>query len=498
MNPYVALLIAIVLLLQMPCAGIAQDDQVVNKIIAIAKTDNQTMNHVDVLSNRIGGRLIGSDAYHSATVWSAEMFKRWGLEVEIQEVGEVPVGFNRGPWFGKMMDDDGMVLHFATPSFTAGTKGRQRGHVIAEPKTKAEFENVKGKLKGAWVLISGSNTGAIDFSTVGNEKRKAIIEENEKKRTKEAEDTPALFYKEMVEAGILGVIQSSPVPIKALSARKEARAEMDFYENLPTCPDIKLNENQYKIIAQKVKERRYFQLEFEIRNHFKPGPVKYHNVIGMIRGSEFPDEYVIVGGHLDAYDVATGANDCGSGVAPTLEVARLIMAAGGKPKRTILFCLWAGEEFGLLGSKYWVEQNKDKWSKISNYFNRDGGPIVANSLTVPPAMYDDFVKITAQLNDINPELPFVLNKRTGNPPPATASGSDHASFIVKKLPAITFGKGDPKGYDYRFSDIWHTERDTYDMSIAEYMDHTSVVTAIVVYRTAMLDHLLSRKDLYKN
>ncbi|MCL2501515.1 MAG: peptidase M28, partial [Bacteroidales bacterium] len=103
------LLAATVLLLQTPWVVYAQDSKVVDKIIEISKADNQTMNHLDMLVNRIGGRPIGSDAYQSATTWAATLFKQWGLEVEIQEVGELPVGFNRGPWFGKMLDNDGMT-----------------------------------------------------------------------------------------------------------------------------------------------------------------------------------------------------------------------------------------------------------------------------------------------------------------------------------------------------------------------------------------------------
>ena len=506
------------LILQNQTESFAQDRQVVDKIIQIAKTDNQTMKHLDVLTNRIGGRLIGSDAYRNATLWAASQFEKWGLEVEIQEAGELPVGFNRGPWFGKMLDDDGMTLHFATPSYTSGTKGVQRGHVVAEPKTRSQFERMKGRLKGAWVLITGVNDGtAIDFSERGDRNRKGIIDKNEEISRyndsitrinranpasppiplKELLDAPALFYKEMIEAGILGTVQSSAVPIRALYSRNVW--QMDFDNHLPVCPDIKLDENQYRIIAQKVKERRYFQLEFDIRNYFRPGPVKYHNVIGIIRGSEFPDEYVMTGGHLDAYDVAAGGVDCGTGVAPNLEAARLIMAAEGKPKRTILFCLWAGEEFGLLGSRFWVEQNRDKWEKISNYFNRDGGPTVANSLTVPPAMYDNFKEATGQLNEINPEFPFTLTKRSGDPPPrpVIAGSSDHAYFAINGIPTISFGTADPKGYDFNYGEIWHTERDTYNMSIPEYMEHTSIVTAIVVYNLAMQDNLLSREGLYK-
>ncbi len=500
-----------------PLSVYSQDHKaVIEKIIEIGRQDNRTMHHLDILTNRIGGRPIGSDAYENATNWTASLFKKWGLEVQVIEVGELPVGFNRGPWFGKMLSEDGMTLHFATPSYTSGTKGVQRGHVVMEPKTRAEFERMKGKLKGAWVLISGKSNGfPIDISEYADTLRAQVIKENNiigryndsitrvnrsnpqkpPLPLKEYKDSPALFYKEMRDAGILGIIQSASVPITALYDRKNLE-DMTF-ENLPACPDIKLDEHHYKIIEQKVKERQYFLLEFDIRNHFKPGPVKYHNVIGIIRGSEFPDEYVMSGGHLDAYDVATGGVDCGTGVAPNLEAARIIMAAGGKPRRSIAFCLWAGEEFGLLGSKHWVETNMDKLDKISNYFNRDGGPTVANSLTVPPAMYDQFKIATEDLDRIDPEFPFKLNLRTeARPKPSTAGGSDHAYFAINGVPTISFGTGDPKGYDFNYQEIWHTERDTYNMSIPEYMNHTSVVMAVVYYKLANMDSVLSRKDLY--
>jgi Zn-dependent M28 family amino/carboxypeptidase len=268
------------------------------------------------------------------------------------------------------------------------------------------------------------------------------------------------------------------------------------FETLPTVPDIKLDEHQYAIIEQMAKERQSFELEFDIRNHFKMGPVKYHNVIGIIPGTEFPDEYVIMGAHLDAFDVATGGVDNGSGVSPHLEAARLIMEAGGKPKRTIIVALWAAEEFGLLGSKAWVENNKDKWGKISNYFNRDGGPTVANSLSVPEAMYKDMEKITKPLNDINPDFPFTLKKRNPRKKPSRAGGSDHAYFAINGIPTIGFGTADPKGYDFNYGEIWHTERDLYNKSIPEYQEHTAIVTAIVVFGIANLDHILSREGYY--
>ena len=505
----------------------AQNDPTVERIIEISTTDNRTMEYLDVLSNRIGGRLIGSNAYDNAVEWCASMFEKWGLEVWVQEAGEVPVGFNRGPWFGRMLGGDGMNLHFATPSYTVGTKGVQRGHVLKEPLTQTEFDRIKGKLDGAWVLIGGKNNGyPIDWTETGDSIRNAVIAQNaeiekknreamihnrslkdmsEKERKKKGlvekeiipyRYEPALFYRQMVEAGILGIIQSTEIPVRALYDRKNL--DKMTFDNLPAVPDIKLHEDQYAIIEKMVERREYFQLEIDIRNHFRMGPVKYHNVIGVIRGSKYPDEYVLAGGHLDAYDVATGGVDCSSGVTPVMEAARLIAEAGGKPERSILFCLWAGEEFGLLGSRFFVENNTVNLEKISNYFNRDYTPFVPMGITVPTAMYDDFASVCAPLQDINPDFPFTVEKRQGEPRPRpkTAGGSDHAYFAMNGVPTISFNLKDPKGYDFSYNEIWHTERDTYNKSIPEYQEHTSTCLAVVLYGLANLDHILDRTGLY--
>src|SRR5574344_228712 len=522
-----------------------QCDSSTAKISNEGSTKNQTLKHLDILCNRFGGRLLGSDSYTNAAEWCAYMFKKWGVEVIQEEAGELPVGFNRGPWFGRMIGGNGMVLHFATPSYTSGTKGVQRGHVLREPKTTREFERIKGALKGAWVLIDGESTGwPIDYTPTGDPLRNKIIAENDNivERNEEAyyynrkirqergelkkqmlanpkekgklqkkldalkereiektKEIPALFYKEMREAGMIGIIQSAPVPITALYDRKNV--EKMTFETLPEIPDIKLDEDQFRTIAAMVDRREYFQLEFDIRNHFKMGPVKFYNIIGMIRGSEYPDEYVMAGGHLDAFDVATGGVDCGVGATVSLEAARLLAVAGAKPKRSILLCLWAGEEYGLWGSKFFVEHNSEKMSKVSNYINRDGGPTVPLSITVSPATYDDFVKVCEPVNLINKEFPFTVKKRVGEPQArpksAGAGGSDHAPFMVYGVPTFSFSTGDPKGYNFSYGEIWHTERDTYDKSIPEYQKHASTVTAVVLYGIANLDHLLSRENLYK-
>ncbi len=485
----------IIILLSALCltAALGAQDKVTKTVLDLGRNDNRVMEHADYIARNIGGRLVGTHMLHHAEDWVAEQFRSWGLEVTLQEAVEIGVGFDRGPWFGRMLSEDGMTLHFGTPAYTAGTRGPQKGRVLLEPKTQRDFDRVKGALKGAWVLLeTGPTSGlALDSSAKADSTRAAQLAEGKK-------DVAVPMYRQMVDAGVLGFIRPSKLPMQVLYNR--ATCFDITMDNLPKACDILLDEHQFEIIRQKVVDRQDFQLEFDIRNHFFPGPMKYHNILAVIKGSKYPDEYVMMGGHLDAYDIATGSTDDGQGVGVTIEAARLLAAAGAKPKRSIMFCIWTAEEYGLLGSKYFVLNKTVPWNKISNYFNRDGGPLAATSITVPPAMYDDFVKACEPLKDYNPDIPFQVIKREGEPQPrpASAGGSDHAYFAMNGIPAISFREQDIFGYDFIYRDIWHTEDDLYDKLIPEYLEHSAVVQAVTAYGIANLDHLLSRDGLYKD
>ena len=133
----------------------------------------------------------------------------------------------------------------------------------------------------------------------------------------------------------------------------------ESWDKLPVLPDIKLAEGQYNEIKGLVEKGEKVELEFDIRNWFKMGPIKYHNVVAMLRGTTYPDEYVVIGGHFDCFSAATGAVDDGSGFAPGMEAIRLIKAAGGQPKRSIIVMLFAAEESGLVGSQAWLKKHPD-------------------------------------------------------------------------------------------------------------------------------------------
>lgn len=123
--------------------SIAQD-ATAQRIIAIGKADPQVMQHLDVLSNRFGGRTTGSDAYTHAAAWAKNQLNQWGKQVgmtaELEIAGQMPLGFNRGPWFGRMLGTSPQTLNFATPSYSSGTKGIQTGIAMMAPANNAELE----------------------------------------------------------------------------------------------------------------------------------------------------------------------------------------------------------------------------------------------------------------------------------------------------------------------------------------------------------------------
>ncbi|RPJ57815.1 MAG: hypothetical protein EHM24_29165, partial [Acidobacteria bacterium] len=269
----------------------AQGEAVESKIIQLSQTDNQVMRWNDYASNRFGGRETGSNAYNDATEWAVWQFKQWGIEAELDEVGSVPVGFNRGPWFGKMLTPVEKPLRFGTPSYTAGTRGVQRGKVSileADPFVingrNATPENVEKKrllveqaisevkasparFKDTWVLIGGLNDG---FARDG--RRGSKLPDGSPEYLDAAMMPP--LTKALVEAGALGTIQSAtpPSPIQPDRNSEPPINILDGFvaswDTLPVLPDIKLLNTQFSEIRTLVEKGEPVVLEFDIRNWF--------------------------------------------------------------------------------------------------------------------------------------------------------------------------------------------------------------------------------------
>ena len=245
---------------------------------------------------------------------------------------------------------------------------------------------------------------------------------------------------------------------------------------------------QYDEIAGLIKDGKPVVLEFDIRNYFKKGPIPLYNVVADIPGTEFPDEYVIVGGHIDSWDGATGTCDNGTGCSTTLEAARILMKSGVKPRRTIRFMLWSGEEQGLFGSKEYVKAHPDLMKRVSAVLVHDGGTNYLSGLSVTKAMKPDVDGALAPLIGLDPAMPFAIREVAGL---RRGGGSDHDSFLAAGVPGFFWRQSGKANYQH----IHHTQYDTFDGAIPEYQKHSSLVAALGSLGLASLDHLLPRDNL---
>ena len=126
-------------------------------------------------------------------------------------------------------------------------------------------------------------------------------------------------------------------------------------------------------------QKRNVTVTLKTNGHFLPDTIG-HNIIGEIRGTEFPDEIITVGGHLDSWDNCEGAHDDGAGCVQTIEILRAFKAIGYKPKRTIRFVLCANEENGLRGGNKYAEEAKAKNEKHILAMESDAGGFTPRSL----------------------------------------------------------------------------------------------------------------------
>ena len=237
-----------------------------------------------------------------------------------------------------------------------------------------------------------------------------------------------------------------------------------------------------------------FEAEFDLNNVFTPGPLPMYNTVAEIRGTERPDECIIVSAHLDSWNGpgSEGTTDNGTGSSVTLEAARLLMAAGAKPKRTIKFILWTGEEQGLLGSREWVKQNEALWPKISACFVDDGGTNYEGGLKCTGAMAPMLAAATAPVNnhffDSKDGKPLNVNIQPRGDAFEQSGGSDHASFIAKGIPGFFWDEVGRADYGRG----WHTQYDRMDLAVPEYLMQSATCAAVTAYNLACAEELLPR------
>jgi hypothetical protein len=437
-----------------------QGPAAVDRVIVLGRDDNRVQEHLEHLCKAIGPRLTSSTNVQRAAEWCRDQFASFGLRAELEQWGEFPVGFDRGPARGGMVAPEARDYVFISSSWSPGTDGPKRGPAILFPTDQAGLDALSGKMAGAWIVRAPSTTRSFRRNPFDDAVRKA-----------------------MVEQGALGEIRGSRNDLLVMSGNHDIK-----WDDLPKRVSITLKADDHKDLCERIGRNEPVELEFDIDNRFVQGPVPQFNVVADLLGSEKPDEYVIVCGHLDSWDGAEGAVDNGTGCATTIEAARLLVAAQARPKRTIRFCLWTGEEQGLYGSEGYVRDHAEELPRISAVFNHDEGTNYLGGLQVSYEMEAAMREACAPLMTLDAEMPFALTVGDGlNARP----DSDHWSFVQKEVPGFFWDQKGTADYTH----CHHTQYDTFDAAIPQYQKHSAMVAAITAYNVANLPELLDRTNM---
>jgi hypothetical protein len=515
-----ALLAAVVL---QPIVGVSQTsdsrEDIHARIRKEATENSQIMKTLHVLTDLYGPRLTGSPALKAAGEWSATRMLEWGFD----SAGLVPWEFGHAGWTNERAAGfivspvkDSLVFEVLAWTPSTGNKGVE-GVVIGsavrlmipERPTRDEldsyFDSMRSRVAGKMVLVGKPAVVPVNF----NPPAKRLDDEILKRRfDPNAEPQaapqgppaglpqrrPGQMTPGEIEAAIDAFLVANGAAVRINDAGREHGQIRAFnnrtFDVTKAVATVVMRNEDFGRIFRLVENGHEVMLEFDIRNSTHPEGKTDYNVIADIKGTEFPDEVIMLGGHLDAWHAATGATDNAIGCAVMMEAARILKAIGVKPRRTIRVALWSGEEQGLLGSQAYVKQTfgsfeepKAGYDKFGGYFNIDSGTGKARGMSIfgPPEAATVLREALGSFSDLG--FMGVIATRSRN-----LGGSDHTSFNQSGLPGIGVQQ-DPIEY---FTHTWHTNIDTYERIVEDDVKASAIIIAAAVYELAMRDSLLPR------
>lgn len=488
------------------------------KVIDEVKSRAELMPNLTYLCDVIGPRLTGSANMKRANEWAAEKMKSYGLSNVRLEPWTIPQGWQRGMATAKLIEPDtGRSLTLASWAWAPGTKGKVVGDVVyLKASNREELNAYKGKLKNAIVLTSPPSqvrpitdlSGGIGGGGGGRQGApgkpgdKPGVKPGDKPGDKPAEGgrrglrpgggfgDRGAFFTEMRDflrtEGIAATLRdgSKPHGLLTMSGNWRGTDRAGAAEEQEAIPNLVVAHDHYAMLyrlATRPAPART-RLELEVTNTFIPGPITVYNTVGEIRGSEKPDEYVVVGAHLDSWDLAQGTTDNGTGSCVVLEAARALVKSGIQPRRTIRFCLFSGEEQGLHGSRAYTQAHKDEMPRTSACLVHDTGTgrVIGVSLSGRPAVKPILDAELTSLTDLGVKEITAGGGFGGG-------GSDHASFERVDVPGFMF-RQDPA--EYRLTH--HSQSDTLDKAREPDLVQGAQVMAVTALRIANLPSLLPR------
>src|SRR6266481_5814149 len=456
------------------------------QILSEVRDHSEAMQNSEYLGDSIGPRLTGSPQLKQANDWTAAKFREYGLTNVHLEPWTIAHSWTRGTARARIVSPTEHPLTIASAGWAPGTAGVVRGPVVyVDIKKDEDFEKYRGKLKGAIVIgqepASLSPPKAEDaFSEVNRPMQTppplkgqpavpspfALMMAVARKRTE--------FYK---QEGVAVVLRDSNKPHGLLNMTGIGGEKFE----IGAIPTAFITGEGYRMLFRMLKHGKV-EVEIEMSNSFSDKAVDVYNTVAEIRGSVKPDEVVLLGAHLDSWDLGTGTTDNGTGSMAVLEAARALAKLPLKPKRTIRFVLFSGEEEGLVGSKMYVDAHKNELEKISGVLVHDTGTGRVLTLGLHDNYQDREIvdKVLTPLRALKLLEPSMLRQ----------FGTDHASFNDVGVPgfwAIQDGA--------EYGKTHHSQSDTFDKAWKDDLNEGAQVLAAWAYNTAQLPEMLPRRPL---
>lgn len=466
-----------------------EKDQVIQGIIDEAYNNSQLEKLGHELMDDIGPRLVGTPQMQQAHDWAVKKYEGWGIHAENQQWGEWK-GWERGITHIDMITPRVQTLEGTQLAWSPSTPRKgvtAECIIIPEIKDSLSFQRWLPSVKGKFVLIAMKQpTGRPDY----NWEEFATPESFEKMKKERTEMTKA--YRENIgrsgynqrtivealeNAGAVGIVDSYWSQGFGVSKIFGARTKK--------VPTVDLRVEDYSMLYRMVEhgDKPTIRVVAESKDL---GVMPTFNTVAEIKGTEKPDEYVMLSAHFDSWDGGTGATDNGTGTLVMMEAMRILKKVLPNPKRTIIVGHWGSEEQGLNGSAAFVADNPDVVANLQALFNQDNGTgrVVKINGSGFLHSYDYLTRWLSAVPDT-----IKRHIETDFPGWPSAGGTDHASFVRAGAPGFGLSSLNWSYWNY----TWHTNRDTYDKIVFDDVQSNVILTAILAYMASEDPETTSRE-----
>jgi carboxypeptidase Q len=304
--------------------------------------------NLERLTDAIGGRVTGSSAMDRAVQWGVDAFKAAGADTVHTESFTIPAFWSEGATAMSVVAPESFPVRAVSIAWGPALASQHHVRVVDIGGGKMEDFVRAGNIEGTILLVpQGELKTWDDLDNEYDKAREVIV------RAKRAK--------------VLAIAFQSTRPYDLLY--RHTHSEHGEIEDIPMV--IVAREDAGRM-SRLLASGQALYADLAIPNHIG-GPANSANVIAELKGSEKPEEVVVLGAHLDSWDLGTGALDNGCGAALVIDTLRTIKASGLRPKRTIRFILFSGEEEGLLGSRAYVATHRAEMDNLDAVIAFDDG-----------------------------------------------------------------------------------------------------------------------------